>query len=305
MSVIVALVAGFLAGRVAWFVLRGTLESTVFLRENYRHHRVPTAGGLVVVLAVVVVEAIRSLFAASGVGSEETITTSRLLVIAVVVGFSTLGLADDLGSAGNSRGFRGHLAALQSGRLTTGGLKLIGGSAVALIVAGPASFDGIRGKNTLWHVVVDALVIALSANLVNLFDRAPGRSIKVSTLMFSFLVVGALVTSRANDLRQLVGTAVVLGAALAVLLDDLHERLMIGDTGSNAIGAAVGLSIVFTTTNSTRLIVLLVLLLLNTASEFVSFSALIDSFAPFRAFDRLGTRAERRSYRARSHNDVV
>ena len=81
-----------------------------------------------------------------------------------------------------------------------------------------------------------------------------------------------------------------MGAAFGLLGDDLHERLMLGDTGANVIGAALGLGVVLGTEESTRIATMLVLLALNVAAEMVSFSDVIDRVAPFRWFDRLGRR---------------
>ena len=70
---------------------------------------------------------------------------------------------------------------------------------------------------------------------------------------------------------------------------------MLGDTGANMLGAAVGFGLVVSLDAVGEWLVLLVVVALNLASEFVSFSAVIDRVAPLRALDRLGTRPERRS----------
>ena len=66
--------------------------------------------------------------------------------------------------------------------------------------------------------------------------------------------------------------AVVAGAGLALLRDDLHERVMLGDTGANALGAVMAAGVVASCGFSTRLWVLAVLALANLASEVVSFT---------------------------------
>jgi hypothetical protein len=132
--------------------------------------------------------------------------------------------------------------------------------------------------------VVDAALVALAANLGNLFDRAPGRTTKVA-------ILAALVLAVATGFDEgLVGVAVVVGAALALLGADLGERLMLGDTGANAIGAALGFGVVVTTALEASAAVVVVLLALNLASEVVSFSTVIDRVPPLRALDRLGRR---------------
>src|SRR5205814_770463 len=72
------------------------------------------------------------------------------------------------------------------------------------------------------RLVADAALVALSANLGNLLDRAPGRTTKAGVAAFAALAVGT------GGAHVLGGVAVVTGAALALLLDDLHERLMLG-----------------------------------------------------------------------------
>jgi len=104
---------------------------------------------------------------------------------------------------------------------------------VAALIAS-AAVDGDR----VGRLVVDAALIALAANLANLFDRAPGRTLKVGGLCFVVLAVVAGLD------RDLAGVAVAMGALLALLPADLGERLMIGDTGANPVGAVLALGLV-------------------------------------------------------------
>ena len=114
------------------------------------------------------------------------------------------------------------------------------------------------------------------------FDRAPGRTTKFALLCYVPIafVCGTGATG--------VATAVVVGAGLALLPDDLREHLMLGDTGANVLGAVLGLAVVLEAAPATRVVVAIVLLAANLASEFVSFSRVIERVAPLRALRRTG-----------------
>ncbi|HUP85849.1 MAG TPA: hypothetical protein VM143_09305 [Acidimicrobiales bacterium] len=281
MTVLVALVVGFLAARLVWLLLRPVFGADVFRRDNYRGHALPTATGLVLAVATLLVEGVR-VVAASVARDGSRMDGPRLGVLVLAVGLSLFGLVDDLAGDGDRRGFRGHLQSLAEGRLTTGGLKLFAGGAVAVVAVSAVRPDGALGS-----LLTDAALVALAANLGNLFDRAPGRTIKVTGLAFLVLVV----VTRAST--ELGATAVLVGGALAMLLDDVHERVMLGDTGANLLGGGIGLAVVATGSDATRLAVLAALCILNGISEWVSFSRVIDGFAPLRALDRAGRRGVR------------
>lgn len=275
MSVAVALVVGFLAARALVLVAGPALGHAALERENYRGRRVPTAGGVVVVVAVALVEAGRAAVAALGVG-DAGVPVGRALVLLAVVGFGFLGFVDDVLGDGDDRGFRGHLRALARGRVTTGMLKLAGGGGLALVLV-VAGRGGTGGQP-----FVDAAVVALGANLGNLLDRAPGRTTKFALVAYVPVAVACGVSATGAALAALVG------AACGLLADDLRERLMLGDVGANAIGAGLGLALVLETGPAARVAVAVVLLLANVASEFVSFSRVIERTPPLRAFDALG-----------------
>ncbi len=283
MTVVLGLVAGALA---VVFLRAGApqiLASPVLARENYRGHTLATAGGILIVLAVLVVEAGRAVLGALGVGDQPGLTTDRALVLLAVFGFGLLGLLDDLIGDGSARGFSGHVGALLHGRITTGFLKLFGGAGVAVVlVATPGFATGRR-------LLVDAVLIALAANLGNLLDRAPGRTLKCAAVAYVPLAI-VLGGSAAG-----VAIAPAMGAAFALLPDDLSERLMLGDTGANVVGAVLGLGVVLGTGETTRLVALGVVAALTVLAEVSSFSRIIDATPPLRFLDRLGATAARRS----------
>lgn len=254
------------------------LSAPALRRLNYRGHELATAGGLVIVLAVLVVEAARTALAEFGVGEELSDDLLRSVVLLACFAFAFLGLIDDLLGTEADRGFLGHLRALAQGRLTTGAMKLFGGGVVAIVLtAAPGEVSGRR-------LLADAALVALAANLGNLLDRAPGRTIKVSLLLYVPVALAAGTSA--------VGLALapVLGASLGLLHADLRERVMLGDTGANLLGAVLGLAVVLETGRPVRTVVLVVLVALNLASERVSFSAVIDATPGLRHLDRLGRR---------------
>lgn len=276
MTVAAGLAAGLVVTLALWALLRETFARPVFERTNHRGRSIPTAAGLVLVLAVLVIEALLALAEAAGEDPDVATVPGRRLVVLGGLAFALLGLLDDLAGAGESFGFRGHLRSLVRGRLTTGGVKLFGGAAVGVVLA--AGFE----PRSLGRVLADGALIALCANLANLFDRAPGRTAKVGLVAFAVLAIASGVPD------ELLGPAFVAGGLAALVVPDLRERLMLGDTGSNVVGAALGVGVVVATEPGVRTAVLVVVVVLNLLSEVVSFSKVIDATPGLRHLDRLG-----------------
>jgi hypothetical protein len=166
-----------------------------------------------------------------------------------VTAVAAIGLVDDLWS-GPERGFLGHLKA----RRTTGVLKLAGIPLVGLLATRKLS---------------GALLVGLAANFLNQLDTRPGRALK------AYLVAAPLVGAPA-------GTAVLL------LPYDLREQVMLGDSGSNALGAMLGLSSVSRLTGTSRWLAIGALAGLTLLGERRSLGELIERTPGLRTFDRLG-----------------
>jgi UDP-N-acetylmuramyl pentapeptide phosphotransferase/UDP-N-acetylglucosamine-1-phosphate transferase len=277
-ALVLAVVAGAGAVRLLLLVAPDLLRAPILETENFRGRRIPTAGGLIVVLGVLLVEGARVGLGAIGVGRRPGLDLARALVLLAVLGFGLLGLLDDVFASGDARGFAGHGRALLEGRVTTGLLKLLGGGALALALA------AAPGPEARLHVVADAALIALAANLGNLLDRAPGRALKCGVVAW----IPLLVVAGGDGLG--LALAAAMGAFAALFPDDLGEHLMLGDAGANALGGVLGLAVVLEVGWHARLVVLAVLLALNVVSEWVSFSRVIARVGVLRALDDLGRR---------------
>jgi UDP-GlcNAc:undecaprenyl-phosphate GlcNAc-1-phosphate transferase len=278
MIVVAAFAAGVLAALALWRLTAAAFAVPVFARENFRKRVLPTSVGVLIALVALAVDAGVAVAESAGADpSVEAVRGLRLVTLAAL-GFGLLGLLDDLAGEGQSGGFRGHLRSLAAGRLTTGAVKLFGGAAVAVVVVSNAGRPGVG------RLLADAALVALAANLANLFDRAPGRTTKVALAALVVLVVAV------GAEPALAGVALAVGAGAGLLPADLAERLMLGDAGSNVLGAVLGLGVVLAGSPTTRTVVLVVVAVLNLASERVSFSRVIDHTAPLRVADRWGRR---------------
>ena len=204
----------------------------------------------------------------------------RLAALVAGAGSGTLGAYDDLYGATSSKGFKGHLTALARGEVTSGAVKILGIGATGLASAALVSRGAL-------DTFVNGAAIAGSANLANLFDLRPGRAIKVGLLAGGPLLVLALLR---EDPLTAVLTAVPLGAAAALLPEDLGEQAMLGDAGANALGALLGLAAVTRLGRPGRLALLGAVAALTAASEKISFTRVIAGNRILNQVDMLGRR---------------
>jgi UDP-N-acetylmuramyl pentapeptide phosphotransferase/UDP-N-acetylglucosamine-1-phosphate transferase len=194
-----------------------------------------------------------------------------------VIAVSTIGLVgayDDRYGDSHARGLRGHLAALRHGRVTTGLVKLV-------TMAGVAAFSASRQSRKPVDVALGTVLVAGSANLVNLFDLRPGRAAKVTG-------TASAVLSRVGPAPARAVAAAAGGAAAAGLLPDLREQAMLGDCGAGALGATLGWSLAMRPSRLTRLAAAAGVVGATLASERTSFSAVIDANPVLRRLDLLG-----------------
>jgi UDP-GlcNAc:undecaprenyl-phosphate/decaprenyl-phosphate GlcNAc-1-phosphate transferase len=257
-------------------------------RVNHRGEPVTLLEGPAAVAGAVAASAAAGILFAP---ATERACPGRLPLILSVAGTGAgaFGVLDDLKGSGKRRGLRGHLGALGHGEVTTGTVKLAGIGATA--VAG--AFLVRRTEPSPVDRAIDAGLIAGGANLLNLFDLRPGRAIKVATLSAGLISLISASTASASTAPRGAGVAAVavpVGAALAVLPDDLAERAMLGDGGANALGAMLGAAAAATLPRPARIGLLAVIVALTGISEKVSFTKVIARTPMLNWLDMLGRR---------------
>ncbi|MFG1742407.1 hypothetical protein ACGFLT_30750 [Micromonospora chalcea] len=278
---LLAVGAGVLAARYALRQTRTSPGGPALERTNYRGRTVTLAAGPALAVGA-------ATGAALGAGS----APAGAAALVAGLGAGAVGLYDDVVGARPeqkaAKGFAGHLAALREGQVTAGMVKVAGVGVAGLGAAALLAADrrvaahprrqraGAFGRGL--DVLLGAGVVAGTANLVNLLDLRPGRALKSGMLLGVPLTTG-----------QYGGIAAgAVGASAALVGDDLGERVMVGDSGANALGALLGVSIAARTGPLGRAGVLAVLAALTAASEKVSFTQVIASTPGLRHLDELG-----------------
>jgi hypothetical protein len=263
---------GAATARIAYGALRARppADAQAWSRTNHRGEPVTLLEGPALAIGGIVASAVAP-----------ASPRNRLAAVVACGGAAAFGGYDDLAGDRSATGFRGHLGALAAGEVTSGTVKLVGigatAVAAALISDGP---DGARPAR-LTDRLLRAGLVAGGANLINLFDLRPGRAIKAATLAGGLLAItpgGAAAAAPA------------LAPAVALLPEDLDEHAMLGDAGANALGALLGIAAGTTLSRRGQVVALAAIVGLTAASEFVSFTQVIEQTGPLRWLDRLGRR---------------
>lgn len=266
----VVFVLAFLIALVIREKVLAMIVEADFVRPNFKGEKIPLAAG--VVFFITIVCAVMPLF---WVWPPELCENAVLYLLAMA-GATFLGLMDDFWGSREASGLLGHFKALLRGRLTTGAVKALGGGMLALILA-VQLYPG-----NIWRIMDSALIIALSVNLLNLFDLRPGRAGKVFILLYILLLPAALGSSAA------VMATMTLGALLAFLPADFKARAMMGDAGANTLGIVIGLTAAASLDGYYRAGYLAMLVIMHIITERYSLTRIISGNAFLNYLDMLG-----------------
>lgn len=300
-------IRGFLhRGRQLWDIWRAVLKRSL-IRQNFRGDWVPIRGYWLVA-------GLAGLFgmwwlcswnwgdkACASVFSEDRRIAAACFWL--IFGMGAAGFIDDVWGSRDASGFLGHFGELvRRRRVTTGVIKVLLGGLVALIVAAWL-FPFCSGRSVAvlsgWHrVLLDATVIALSANLVNILDLRPGRA-----AFAGGCVLAAVFLCAVTDLwrflcdpyrayhatvvgRRLLISGPAAWVAFLFWERDSRGRVMLGDCGAMALGAFAGLVLVLMLGTVGELVLLALLIAIHVYSEKRSISATIEGNRILRWIDR-------------------
>ncbi len=255
----------------------GGLRDAGLVRENYRGALL--AFPLGAVLATVALFALAPLAFLNDRADLDLLDPELRRWLPYLLGIAFLGFLDDALGQGepgaSARGWRGHWRALREGSLSTGAIKAIGALALAAYVVSGRGLES-------WRYLADVALLILATNLFNLLDLRPGRAEKGLALLGAGLCLGAW-TLAPIELLGIFAGPILVGVWLT-----LSEQAMLGDTGSNLIGAVAGVWLLTILGDDARLVALAVVATLTIYGELRSISATIDSVPPLRWLDSLG-----------------
>lgn len=245
------------------------LEKSGMIRANYKGDMIPVGLGLVFIPTLIINSVI---LIYSNIVPEKIIMIYMLLFASIAMSF--VGIIDDsLGNRGVT-GLLGHFKALFKGTLTTGAFKALLGGFVGLTLA-------VTISKSIPNIIVATLVVALSTNMMNLFDLRPGRAIKVYTLLAIIIFIAS-----AKFQREVM--MLIVPAVLAYFYFDLRALTMMGDAGSNVLGVSLGVFIVASFGLEVQVVCLILLVLIHILTEKFSLTKIIENNKFLNYLDRLG-----------------
>jgi UDP-GlcNAc:undecaprenyl-phosphate GlcNAc-1-phosphate transferase len=267
-----SLVTVVISAGVAFFAALLFLDVRRPSAINHRGVRLPTILGIAAAMGMIATVAGLLLGGVAG-GTPVAAGGNHGWMLGGAVLVFGAGLFDDL-RPGRTRGLINQVRPLVKGTVTPGVVKLVAAVAAATMVSLAEAGPGLRAA-------VGIPLMAGAANLWNLLDVAPGRSLKLFIPAAIALVV---VDPHSRD--PLVPAA--LGGSLGVLLFDLRERAMLGDSGANLLGFVIGVGLFRAMPTWVLASALAIVLVLHVLAETVTLSRLIRAAPPLRWFDDLG-----------------
>ncbi len=243
-----------------------------FVQRNFRGDMVPAGAGLWLAVIHLLLLPWTGLFP-SQVSQTGDILSAQTIAVLVMC---FAGWIDDRHGRKDVKGLRGHFSSIKKGEVTTGVVKAVSGAWISLLLT-----LSLSGTGTVIELLLSFIIILFSINLINLFDLRPGRAWKVSFFSVGMIIVTGGVVEPVLWLPLII-TAVLL------YIPDLKGKVMLGDTGANAIGVLIGYWVVMFTPESFQWLWLFFLIGVHWYAAHYSITTLIQQIKPLRLLDQWG-----------------
>lgn len=204
----------------------------------------PTMGGILMVVPVLLITGLLNVV---NLWRQDAIGRSTLILFFCLASYATLGAVDDWqgikGIRGRGEGMSARMKSL---------FQILFATMIALVLYfGPPNWDymGVPGfpeffRIGIWIVPITVFIIVAESNAVNLTDGLD--SLAGSSASVAFVCYGAIAYLQ-NQIWLVAFCFTVTGSILAFLWYNAHPaELFMGDTGSLALGATLGLVAVMT-----------------------------------------------------------
>ena len=277
------IIAGYLVTLILIKPVISMIVTANFVRPNFRGENIPVGVGVIFLISSTVVIALNllmlnilpgALTAAYPTISQAQFIYRTVLFLTVISSITCLGLIDDNWGSRDATGLKGHLLLLFKGKMTTGGLKALGGGFISLLIS------LLPGQND--HIILNTLLLGLSINAVNLLDLRPGRAGK------GFLLGVLILAVYGRGEADLLFLFIFLGLILAYLPYDLSAKVMMGDSGSNVLGITLGITAVWLLSLKLKIILLVFLIGFHLLTEKYSLTKISEKNKLLNYLDRLG-----------------
>lgn len=260
------------------------LEHHGMVSLNYLQKKIPNSLGIYLWLMLLVYYALIHLWdrffiplplirETIAVGQEGDLFSFFFLAITVVF---FLGWLDDSVGDKKVKGLSGHLRTWRKERIATTGLIKAAG------IGGISLWSAFEIGNSLVFALMQALLLALMSNAVNLLDLRPGRAWK------SFYLIALLMAFAGVFAIQFAYLFPIFVGGILLFPKDLRGQLMLGDAGANVLGFALGFCMINTTPWWFQTWMLALLLLVHWGAEHGSITVWIERNRLLNWFDRWG-----------------
>jgi UDP-GlcNAc:undecaprenyl-phosphate GlcNAc-1-phosphate transferase len=244
-------------------------------RPNFQGRKIPVGFGFILTIVTVLICLLSTVLALKS-GDSDALSQAVLAFPVTVLIFGVIGLIDDIYGTREAGGFLGHIGLLRQGKLSTGFMKAVIGGIIALGTGTVMAGYDITGS------LVNALLIALSANLLNLLDLRPGRAVSC----FWVWMIALAAFAKPSDATWFAFAALFV-PALWLTVQDRSARIMLGDAGSNVLGAMLGMFTACSVGITGRIVIVVLLICIHLYTEKYSISKFIEKNRILRKVDRM------------------